>query len=293
LAGTAVAQDRETKDEQPLVNDKESSLVDDESMTLVDGEDSEGLTHIKSLLELAHYGVFDADVADPFTVITLGLLGQWRNYQLGMRLPINKNYVVDPHQPEWEVQDTFLSASKQLPSYVSDLEFSSGGSLSLPSSQDSRKNGRQTRLGMQFGAVKVWSLLASQTQVFSRYYVNQYKTTVSDGGSGGVPLPWFSYGLNQSFSAKWHPKWTGSLSGSYSELWFEKTNGEDSVGSWLPEHPYAVDLAATYEPEDGMAATLGVSQGSRFEQYGRVEFSLFDTYASYWYLAFSHTLGID
>ena len=244
---------------------------------------------VDASIDASHHGVFDDKAGDPSSSIAVSAatdVGSSR--RLSVTLPVNKYYVVDPGQPEWAVQDASVALTRLVDPDILGLSISHRVSATIPLSEYSRDNGRRTRLGTKLSASGSVGKVRYVSGVNLRYYMNEYRTTVATDGRGGTPLPWFSYGVSQSLAYSWHRKWVGTLSGYYSELWFEDTR-ESTATPWIPEHPYGVNLAASYTPHVGYAVTAGMSQGSRFEQNGRVEFVVFDTYTTTWFLTLSYS----
>ena len=88
------------------------------------------------------------------------------------------------------------------------------------------------------------------------------------------------YGLSASLGYSFWEQFRAGLSASYSELRYEET-GADHI-SYAADHPYSLSSTLGWAGESGLSLGLSYVNGNQLEQYGGIDFFIFDQYSSSW-----------
>ncbi|MFK7827712.1 MAG: hypothetical protein AB8G05_26435 [Oligoflexales bacterium] len=237
---------------------------------------------------------FFSNLVDPSFSFNLNLgYAKNKKVQMGLSQSISKLLVKNKDQDEVVLQDTILNYTyKPAPTFFNGGHASIGGSLKLPLSQYSRMNGIWTSVSL--GTSLTWFYLdreiSNSLGASGSFYLNQYKTKHTE--FGGSALPYMIGSLSWSISYSGQKDFVYGLSASYGEIRYHNINNENFLADSSFDHPYSVGLSMSYLVMEGMRAGASYGQSNIFEQYGKLDYYVFDQEASNMSLFMSYTKSL-
>ena len=270
--------------EQPLVKteqeNSESQLLEKDKQVK---DPSQKIKNKKTKKKLSftgggQYTQFFTDLVDPSLSFNLSL-AYYKNkrVQLGISQSISKLLVKNNDDDELVLQDTNLSYSyKPKPTFFNGGHANLRTSFKLPISEYSRINGIWTSIGL--GSSLTWMHLNGELSntlgAFGTIYANQYRTRHADFGGGA--LPYLSGNLSWSISYSGQKNFAYSLNASYGEIRYYNIDNESFLADSAFDHPYSVGLNMTYLGLEGLSIGGSYGQSNIFEQYGKIDYYIFD-----------------
>lgn len=224
------------------------------------------------------YIYFFSDLVDPSFGLGLNLsYQQTKKTRIQVSQSITKLLVKNKDDEEFVLQDTLISYT-----YQPRLTFFNGGranvgtSLKLPLSDYSRINGVWASVGLRTSLT--WSYLndtlSNTIGASGLVYINQFRTKHED--FGGSALPYLSGNASWSLAYTGKKNFTYSFAASYGEIRYYNITDESFLVDTAFDHPYSVGLSMSYQIMAGLNAGLSYGQSNIFEQYGNLDYYVFD-----------------
>ncbi|NRA45986.1 MAG: hypothetical protein HRU09_13625 [Oligoflexales bacterium] len=224
------------------------------------------------------YTQFFSDLVDPSLSFSFSLVYlKNKKTSISVSQSVSKLLVKNQEDDELVPQDTSISYTfKPKLTFFGGGHASVGSSLRLPVSQYSRKNGVWTTIGLRSSLTWYYldKKLSNTAGISGSIYGNQYRTRHEDYGGGA--LPYLSGTASWSLSYSGYQDLVFSLSASYGEIRYYNIEDENFFADTSFDHPYSIGLSASYMVMESLSLGLSYGQSNIFEQYGNLDYYVFD-----------------
>ena len=225
-----------------------------------------------------HFTEFFTDLVDPSLGFNFSLVYlKNKKTQLSVSQSITKLLVKNQGEDEIVPQDTLLRYSfKPKLTFFGGGHASLGSSLKLPISEYSRKNGVWTSLGLNSSLTWYYlnKTISNTAGASGTIYLNQYRTKHEDFGGSALPYLNANFSWNLAYSG--HKDLVYSLSASYGEIRYYNIEDESFFADTGFDHPYSLGLNVSYQFDEALGFSLSYGQSNVFEQYGNIDYYIFD-----------------